>query len=400
MTDDELFNGGALNDYLQHRLDTAVKSAGQIPAQEIRFSPTAVVERLVSEYAVEPTQVNFSAMTRTDISEATIRWQNGYRAAQTPGQQFSVIVPFTGDPELFRRQASTRRMNAPPRATIRDDALVFYVQAPRLTPEFVDQQVSAMQQELTDRLQWAANDVQGWVTRLRLEVSRAVRERKELLDHAESLSSELNIPLAPAPPDQQVHVPLTRKRLRIEPAAPDPGRDDPRLAEDMYEDVVRTISGMSRAAERLPATALHLGEEGFRDLLLFTLNANYEGAVRGEVFNCTGKTDILLSWKDRNAFIGECKMWRGQKKFVDAIDQLLGYTAWRDTKAALILFIQGGNPTEIIKKAGEAIRSHPAFWSAAPTTEPELRQNYLMKAPQDSQRFVTMAFLPVVIPAT
>ncbi|RCG16861.1 hypothetical protein DQ384_39995 [Sphaerisporangium album] len=397
--DSELFSNGALNDYLQQRLDAAVKAAGQIPAQQIRFSPAAVIEHLVSEYAVQPAQVDFTAMTRTDISEARISWQSGYYAEQVPGQQFSVIVPFTGEPELFRRQASTRHLNSPPRASIRDDALVFYVQAPRLTPELVDQQVASMREELTQRLRWAENDVQQWEGRLRLEVSRAVRERKKLLDHAEALSSALNIPLAPAPPDRQIHVPFTRKQLRIEPAAPAPGRDDPRLAEDMYEDVVRTISGMSRAAERLPATALHLGEEGFRDLLLFVLNANYEGAVRGEVFNFSGKTDILLSWKDRNVFIGECKMWGGQKKFVDAIDQLLGYTAWRDTKAALILFIQGGNPTEIIKKADEAIRSHAAFCSAGSTTEPELRQNYLMKAPQDPQRFVTMAFLPVVIPA-
>lgn len=41
---------------------------------------------------------------------------------------------------------------------------------------------------------------------------------------------------------------------------------------------------MTRAMERTP-TAAKLREEELRNLILIVLNANYEGAARGEVFN-------------------------------------------------------------------------------------------------------------------
>lgn len=38
--------------------------------------------------------------------------------------------------------------------------------------------------------------------------------------------------------------------------------------------------------------------------------------AQGETFNKSGKTDILISEESRSAFIAECKIWRGQKKFL------------------------------------------------------------------------------------
>jgi hypothetical protein len=50
------------------------------------------------------------------------------------------------------------------------------------------------------------------------------------------------------------------------------------------------------------------------------------------VVDCSGKTDILIRDNDKNIFIAECKFWGGPKLFKETIDQLLGYTSWRDTK--------------------------------------------------------------------
>jgi hypothetical protein len=66
------------------------------------------------------------------------------------------------------------------------------------------------------------------------------------------------------------------------------------------------------ALERLAETANKLAgenEETIRDLLLFILNSNYQGAATGETFIGHGKSDVLLRWHDRDAFIGECKYW-------------------------------------------------------------------------------------------
>ncbi len=42
----------------------------------------------------------------------------------------------------------------------------------------------------------------------------------------------------------------------------------------------------------------------------------------------------------------------------DALAQLLSYLTWRDTKAALLLFIRRGEPTTIIAKAITEIAAH------------------------------------------
>jgi hypothetical protein len=57
-----------------------------------------------------------------------------------------------------------------------------------------------------------------------------------------------------------------------------------------------------------------LDEEKIWDLLLMSLNAHFEGAAAGEVFNAAGKTDILISAKDRNVFIAECKTGEGPRQ--------------------------------------------------------------------------------------
>ena len=47
---------------------------------------------------------------------------------------------------------------------------------------------------------------------------------------------------------------------------------------------------------------------------------------------------ILIREENKNVFIAECKFWHGQKAFGDAVDQMLGYLTWRDSKCALLIF--------------------------------------------------------------
>ncbi|MEV0589473.1 hypothetical protein [Nonomuraea sp. NPDC050310] len=356
-----------------------------------------MLNQLLAEYDIEPTKVDFSGIQRTNVRETVIGSRNGDHFGGVPGQSITIMIPYTGSDVPFHLTATTRR-HALVYGIVTNTHVEFNVSAsPRLTVQEIDQAVTRMQRELADRLQRAEQDILNWRYRLRDAVSRAITEHKRLLDHAEELSASLFIPLAPAPFERQIPIPVQRKSLRFQPAEPAPGQDEPHLTDAVYQDIVRTISGMGRALECTPARAKDLGEEGFRDLLLVVLNANYEGAVKGEVFNNKGKTDLHLTWQGRNAFIGECKMWRGPKKFSEAIGQLLGYGGWRDTKAALILFIGQGAPTDIIEKADAAIREHEAFVLAKPSTEPDIRQDYLLRSPSDPERTVTMAFLPLVV---
>ncbi len=54
-------------------------------------------------------------------------------------------------------------------------------------------------------------------------------------------------------------------------------------------------------------------------------------------------------------------MWSGPKAFSEALDQLLGYLVWRDTKSALIVFMRRENVSDVRAKAEATIRAHARF---------------------------------------
>lgn len=137
---------------------------------------------------------------------------------------------------------------------------------------------------------------------------------------------------------------------------------------------------------------------------MFILGSNYEAPdgselfIGGEVENGKGKTDILVRHAGRNAFIGECKFWHGPKRFDEAIEQLLSYTTWRDTKAAVILFITNQNATAAINKAGGRLAVHHACKNALASSNPNKRRDYKYSSSADERRTISLALLPVILP--
>jgi hypothetical protein len=98
------------------------------------------------------------------------------------------------------------------------------------------------------------------------------------------------------------------------------------------------------------------------------------------------------------AFIGELKFWQGQTRFRDAVDQLLSYTVWRDTKATPILLIKDVHATTAIEGAHAVIRSHPQLRTAKNASDPDTRRDYVLASNSDPDRLISVALLPVVIP--
>jgi hypothetical protein len=143
-----------------------------------------------------------------------------------------------------------------------------------------------------------------------------------------------------------------------------------------------------------------LDEEKIRDLLLVLLNAQFEGAAAGEVFNAAGKTDILIRAGDRNVFIAECKIWKGPKTIRDALGQLLSYLTWRDTKAALLLFIRTGESTTIITKSIAEIEGHANYKRTRDTADDGEHYDFILHANGDPNREIRLAFLPFALQDT
>jgi hypothetical protein len=174
--------------------------------------------------------------------------------------------------------------------------------------------------------------------------------------------------------------------------------DEYALDQADYEEIVDIVLSMGRAFERSPTTFMKLEEEQLRDHILLQLNGTFEGQAGGEMFNGEGKTDILVRVRDRNVFIAECKIWHGEKRFAEAIDQLLGYLVWRDTKAALVVFIREKDASAIIDKADQTIRAHPSFKrEGRSSADSTAHRNFVMHQTGDDAREIQVALLPVVL---
>lgn len=87
----------------------------------------------------------------------------------------------------------------------------------------------------------------------------------------------------------------------------------------------------------------------------------FAGEASAETFNFGGKTDIVLRFAGRNLFVAECKFWKGAASLRAAVDQLLGYATWRDTKLALLVFNRGRKLSSVLARVMPTLRSHPQF---------------------------------------
>lgn len=104
-----------------------------------------------------------------------------------------------------------------------------------------------------------------------------------------------------------------------------------------------------------------MDEEALRQHFLVQLNGQFEGNATGETFNMSGKTDILLREGERNVFIAECKFWKGPKAFGEAIDQLLSYATWRDSKTVILVFNRGTEMSTVRTGVDASAKSHSNF---------------------------------------
>lgn len=142
-----------------------------------------------------------------------------------------------------------------------------------------------------------------------------------------------------------------------------PFAPEPAITDEDFAHIVGDILTTTRTFERLAVTYADTHEERLRDQILAMLHTVY-GSATAETFSKRGKTDIYLPWNDRGpVFIAECKWWTGPKAFgKHDLPQLLDrYIVWRDTHAAMVLFIRNKDVTAVIASAESIIRDHPRY---------------------------------------
>ena len=362
------FNKGSMHETLQAQLAKALDAAQSIPPDKVLSTPVPdLVDELFGVYVVNFIELHQDQRSSDGASDIGMSFE-GYsgRTVKVPGTRVAIRIPFDGDEVLFDIAPSTYTLN-PPRFDVHNGHLVIAHEGRSpLDPEQVKRGIADQVATVEKYLEWQRGDIEPWNDRLRTELAGAVELRRDKVLADRALDQFLEVPIAGRTNTSPTFAvdPPRRPAPRVAGAkqASSGFKPEPAITEEGFGAILDELASVTTAVERLPSTFVGMPEESLRDVILVVLNNRF-GPATGETFSRNGKTDILIPYEGdhRAVFIAECKKWRGPKGFGEAIDQLLGYVTWRDTKAALVLFVNSGQPTEVEKKAVAAVREHTAF---------------------------------------
>ena len=409
--DDLLFNSGYLRDALEQQRARLVEEIKRAPEEHLlEVDVEAWTAALADRYAItapelsdenewyqdEPApvqvDVSYDHVRRAIFDPSTPTYIDGYRVV--------VRIPFRGDRGIFALQPSTYTLN-PPRGTVEGQEVTQTIEYPHDSPVDTAAAARSLASSMGTYLRSAQGDIKAFNHGLEAMARTAIETRRQrILEHREHVAAT-GLPTRKRGEETTTYVANAIVRrpappLEARPLA-EPMSLEPVLAERVYDDILGVLRSACVSMERSPATYAGMDEEDRRQVLLIPLNTQYRGKASAEAFNVAGKTDILLTWEGQNLFIAECKIWNGVKTFTDAVDQLFTYTAWRDTKLAVVMFVGAKRLTEVIDKARDSLSSHAQFesWRDA-DNEQELRA--AMRWPGDDRRYAELNVFFVHIP--
>lgn len=393
--------------------------------QNLREKTVREIDGLENEYALKasPVELEQYYVSKATITPPTLDASGHYIDAQTgvqidvshdfrrisfdgerivvKGTAVHIAVPYTGDPNLWRLRPSSYSLSGYPELDVRDDVVVFRCQFPDDSPE-PDQLKADIQrsiQSLSYAVSSLARDVENHNREATTAIKAAIERKLQTARAAVNTLAGLGIPIRqrsePATftvPTRRHESPVRRPEVPKEKYAPEPALD-----QREFEHILGVLRSMSLVIERSPKSFTSLDEEAIRTHFLLQLNGHYEGSATGETFNSAGKTDILIRVDNRNIFIAECKFWRGAKSFEEAIDQLLGYLSWRDSKCALLIFNQTKDSSVVRTKMHEIMCARPEHRKTI-SHDPQGDSRYIFVKSSDPGREVQICTMVFDVP--
>src|SRR6266508_477640 len=403
---DHLFSKYDLSLVLQTQVDKLRGYISDLSEDYIlNVSEADLTAFLKDKYSVEPITLGEPFIAHSgeaDIDVSHQPWRGSpFRDGPlyVKGVTVFIRVPFTGDGQLFFCRPSQFTLS-PPQGSVADDHVEFVMTGERLSGENVRRELDS-----------ALREIQGYLANIRstceahnASLERLIHEiftwRKQKILSNRDVVASIGLPIQSRSDAARTYtVPDVRRKPAIKPPTVKEKAyvPEPALDEKEYEHILSIVRSMVSVIERSPKAFAHMGEEDLRSQFLVQLNGQYQGRATGETFNYEGKTDILIREGDRNVFIAECKIWKGEAELLKAIDQILGYLHWRDTKAALLVFNRNKAFSDILAKVPSAIQHH-ANCKKLIRQVGETEWRFLFSSKDDPNRELQLAVLLFDVP--
>ncbi len=315
------------------------------------------------------------------------------------GIKVNVFVPFRGESVFFSVQPSSFYLTII-RGDVRESTLVYSISRVDLTSEQAKSSIEKFLKEVKEYLDTQRKDAVPYNNNLEKLCRTEINARKDKLLKDRNLVANLGFKLAKRENDAYTFAaPDVRKKIRSLPSAStDAYKPEPTLTDDDYDNIIKILRGMILVMERSPSAFESMDEESLRTHFLVQLNGHYEGQATGETFNYQGKTDILIRSDGNNIFIGECKFWRGKKKYLETIDQILSYSSWRDTKVAILVFNRNKNLSSVLSEIDISTAEHPNCKRMVAVTD-ETTFKYIFGSPVDANKELMVTVMVFDVPS-
>lgn len=366
-----IFGEQELRVYLEAKKDRIIANIGSetddyiLNVNETDYITFKISEAEVKEIAIHDDKVYASSSEQMIPAEYFSRLFN-----VSPGNSYKkdVIkfhIPYSGNKDLLSCTPSTRIMWS---IDIEVNHNEFCFEIINFNDD-VESIVREKDSNISSILKQCINvntQVSQYNSSLEGQIHSAFKARKERILVKTGVLASLGVPIkksSSTPETFAITTTKKRKQIRIsKPSVNEVGyKPEPSLDNSVYQDILQIVHDIGKEFERLPSLYAGKEEEHLRDHILMLLEPNFEGSATGETFNKKGKTDILLRYESSNVFIGECKFWKGQKSFLNTISQLLGYLTWRDSKAAVIMFVPNKEFSSVLKSAKDSVGNHNNF---------------------------------------
>jgi hypothetical protein len=393
-----LFCGKNLTDILDEHLSTVDNIVNNIPkAQFLISSEQDIVDHIVANLAINPIKLRLD-LIEMETEEISFNYGNEYNIVNVPGIRITITIPFSGDKKLWDLKPSSYYLIFP-RGKIRykDEngngfINIVYEQAADESQEILKQAIDHNIELIKDFITNQLKDITPRNERLPGQIRLAIKARLDRLEKQDGLVKYLNFPLKPKDGVPSINPIQVERRLVHKLPEPPKGGIKPEwaISDNDYEDILSIIRNEGRTFETTPKTYKTLDEEDLRNIILAHLNGHYKGGATGETFRKKGKTDIRIEMENRAAFIAECKVWRGSQELISALDQLLGYLTWLDSKTALVIFNKFNVKfSELVEKIPDTLEEYPKFLKGLVEKEPG-EWRYKFSSLEDEKRQITV----------
>ena len=340
--------------------------------------------------------------TRIDVSKDRSRAiRDRSQPSYIPGTAIEITVPFTGDSKAFTIRPTTFSLDSLlPCVTVGVQMLTILITGTNLEAREVRQRINHILDSIDSALTTLREDAKTLNRQLESMARLRIEQRRKKLLADQNLVASLGFPLKQHndPPKTYTASEVRRKITPVPPSASSmPYEPEPALGEADYEHILEVIENMAQVMERSPSAFSTMDEESLRSHFLVQLNGHYEGQATGETFNYEGKTDILIRSEGKNIFIAECKYWAGPQKLTEAINQLLGYSSWRDTKVAVIVFNRNKGFTKVLEAIQSTTKAHPNCKREL-NKRSETSFRFILSHRDDTNRELTLTIMAFDIP--